>query len=172
MGRSGSRTRGVRTEQQEGNQHRNLATLVTGCALGETGGAEPTPRQYDDQSCTRTNCRRRHAREALLVELVHSVRAPETMAPPVDIAEALLAHGGTRSRCSRYCNANIGRACREHKHTADIPKCRAGQNQRSPSASEYKIEFLLVELVTAKKTRNQNVSTSFTNFGIRGWRKE
>ena len=94
------------------------------------------------------------------------------MAPPVDIAEALLAHGGTRSRCPRYCNANVGRACREPKHSADIPKLRAGQNQRSPSASEYKIEFLLVGLVTAKKTRNQNVSTSFTNFGIRGWRKE
>ena len=172
MGRSGSRTRGVRTEQQEGNQHRNLATLVTGCALGETGGAEPTPRQYDDQSCSRTNCKRRRAREHCLLSLSMSVRAPETMAPSRGYRGSSADPWGTRSRCSRYSNANIGRACREPKHSADIPKCRAGQNQRSPSASEYKIEFLLVGLATAKKTRNQNVSTSFTNFGIRGWRKE
>jgi hypothetical protein len=32
-------------------------------ALGETGGAEPTPRQYDDQSCRRTNCKKRRARD-------------------------------------------------------------------------------------------------------------
>lgn len=147
--------------------------------MGETSGTEPTPRQYGDQSCRRTNCKRRRARErqarptSALQYFGQRGRVTQGPAELPRYPQDRAIVSGARTGGGRWTSpTNSDGTSGEPKHSADIPKCRAGQNQRSPSASEYKIEFLLVGLVTAKKTRNQNVSTSFTNFEISGWRKE
>ena len=80
-GPSGSRKRGVRTAQQEGNQHRNLATLVTRVRWARLAG----PNRHH----ANTTIKAARARTAggdvpgrhYLLSLSSSVRAPETIAP-------------------------------------------------------------------------------------------